>query len=182
MKAFFASLLLVAACTPSASPSPSPSPPTTAAVELARPLRLPSVPAGAACPVTEPRPWSGHGSTETVLGDGPLYPVAYYFEPGTVLRLRADDREPDGSYAKKVRWIGAGYTGPVLVRAARIDGPGSASVEFSYTGQRRDGGHYAELTLPDSDLPAATTVSGPGCYAYQVDGTTFTITIVFRAA
>lgn len=117
-----------------------------------------------------------------MLGPGPVYPVAYYFDVGTTLRLHADDREPDGTYVKKVRWIGVGYTGPVLVRAARIDGPGSASAKFSYTGEPRDGGHYAELTNPESDLPATTTVGGPGCYAYQVDGTTFSVTIVFRAA
>jgi hypothetical protein len=116
-----------------------------------------------------------------VLGPGPLYPVADYFRDG-VLQLRDDDRQPDGTYEKKVRWIAAGYSGPVLVRAGRIDGPGTASAAFAYTGGPRDGGHYAVLTHPDSDLPATTTVSGPGCYAYQVDGTTFSVTIVFRAA
>lgn len=116
-----------------------------------------------------------------MLGDGPLYPVADYFRDGAVLQLRADERGPDGSYEKKVRWLGAGYAGPVLLRAGRIDGPGTASARFSYTGHERDGGHYAELTDPDNDLPATTTVSGPGCYAYQVDGATFSETIVFRA-
>ena len=116
-----------------------------------------------------------------MLGDGPLYPVADYFRDGAVLQLRADERGPDGSYEKKVRWLGAGYAGPVLLRAGRIDGPGTASARFSYTGHERDGGHYAEFTDPDNDLPATTTVSGPGCYAYQVDGATFSETIVFRA-
>jgi hypothetical protein len=37
------------------------------------------------------------------------------------------------------------------------------------------------LPAPDSDLPAVTIVSGPGCYAYQVDGIGFTATIIFRA-
>ncbi|MFG2004893.1 hypothetical protein ACGFNU_37680 [Spirillospora sp. NPDC048911] len=117
-----------------------------------------------------------------VLGDGPVYPVADYFTNGTVLALRAQDRQPDGSYVKKVRWIAAGYRGPVLVRAARIDAEGTASSRFSYRGTQRDGGHYAVLDSPTSDLPGTTTVSGPGCYAIQVDGTSFTTTIVFRAA
>ncbi|MEJ3745081.1 hypothetical protein WEI85_17510 [Actinomycetes bacterium KLBMP 9797] len=174
MRALTALILIFAtACTA----SPPERPPAT----TGPPLRLPTVDADAPCPVTPSRPWSGAGVATAVLGDGPLYPVADYFQPGPVLRLRDDDRLPDGGYTKKVRWIGSGYTGPVLVRAARIDGAGSASVTFSYTGERRDGGYYAELRAPDSDLPATTTVSGPGCYAYQVDGTTFTTTIIFQA-
>jgi hypothetical protein len=145
------------------------------------PLRLPEVPAGAACPVTAARPWFGPGAAARVLGDGPLYPIADYFRGETELELRPDDRQPDGSYERKVRWIGAGYAGPVLVRAARIDVPGVAGATFSYVGERRDGGHYAELTEENNDLPATTTVTGPGCFAYQVDGITFSRTIVFRA-
>ncbi|WP_169814031.1 hypothetical protein, partial [Actinomadura kijaniata] len=147
-----------------------------------RPLRFPSVAAGAACPTTAPRPWSGPGVAAAVLGDGPVYPVADYFGKGTVLELRARDRRSDGSYVKKVRWIGAGYRGPVLVRAARIDGGGTAASRFAYTGEERDGGYHAELPSPASDLPGTTTVGGPGCYAVQVDGTTFTTVVVFRAA
>jgi hypothetical protein len=116
-----------------------------------------------------------------VLGDGPLYPIADYFRDGAVLGLRSDDRRPDGQYEKKVRWLGVDYTGPVLLRADRIDGPGTASAQFAYFGDRRDDGYYAELTQAENDMPATTTVSGPGCYAYQVDGTTFSETIVFRA-
>lgn len=97
-----------------------------------------------------------------MLGDGPLYPIADYFGGDAVLELRDDEREPDGSYEKKVRWLGAGYAGPVLLRAARIDGPGAASARFSYVGNSRDGGHYAVLTNAESDLPATTTVDGPG--------------------
>jgi hypothetical protein len=42
--------------------------------------------------------------------------------------------------------------------------------------------HYVELGSPTSDLPATTAISGPGCFAYQGDGATFSTTIVFRAA
>jgi hypothetical protein len=102
--------------------------------------------------------------------------------PGMTLELRAEDREPDGSYTKKVRWIAEGYTGPVLIRAARVDAAGTASVKFLYWGRASDGGYYAELPRTSNDLPATTKVSGPGCFAYQVDGSDFTTMIVFRAA
>jgi hypothetical protein len=46
-----------------------------------------------------------------VLGDGPVHPIADYFAAGTVLELRAEDRQADGSYVKKVRWISEGYDG-----------------------------------------------------------------------
>ncbi|GIJ10530.1 hypothetical protein ACFFMR_16055 [Micromonospora andamanensis] len=166
---------------PPAATSASPVPGAPSAGWPAPPLRLPSAGPGDACPVTEPRPWSDTDQASRVLGPGPLYPVADYFVDG-VLQLRDEDREQDGTYTKKVRWIGSGYTGPVLVRAARIDAPGSATVTFSYTGEPRDDGHYAVLGDPESDLPATTTVSGPGCYAYQVDGVSFSVAVVFRAA
>jgi hypothetical protein len=185
---FVIAMLAVAGCDEPAPTPPTAPPATSPGTLTVRPLRLPTVPAGAPCPTTQPRAWSGPGVAAAVLGDGPLYPVADYFQGGpAVLALRDQDRRPDGMYEVKVRWIGAGYTGPVLVRAARIDGagprePATASVTFSYFGERRDGGYYAELSWPDSDIPAATSVGGPGCYAYQVDGTTFSTIIVFRAA
>ncbi|MEV1286579.1 hypothetical protein [Micromonospora sp. NPDC049679] len=147
-----------------------------------RPLRLPTVAAGAECPTTPRQSWSGPGVATAVLGGGPLYPVADYFMEGTVLELRDQDAGSNGSYVKKVRWISTGYIGPVLVRAGRIDGKGTASVTFSYRGEERDGGHYADLSTSENDIPATTVVDGPGCYAYQVDGATFSTTIVFRAA
>jgi hypothetical protein len=174
----------VAACDggpPDAPPTvASPTPAASSAEWTAPPLGLPTLAPGDDCPVTEPGRWSDSDQAQRVLGPGPLYPVADYFTGG-VLQLRDEDREQDGTYTKKVRWIGSGYTGPVLVRAGRIDAPGAASVVFAYTGESRDGGHHAVLTSPDSDLPGTTTVDGPGCYAYQVDGSTFGVTIVFRA-
>jgi hypothetical protein len=172
-------LLGVAAC--DGEPTPVTSAPASATAFIAPPLRLPEAAPGAVCPVAEARTWDGPGQAGRVLGDGPVHPIADYFRDGSVLELRPGDRQPDGTYEKKVRWIGAGYSGPVLVRAARIDVPGAAGVTFSYTGEKRDGGHYAYLTREDNDLPATTTVAGPGCYAYQVDGATFSVTIVFGA-
>jgi hypothetical protein len=176
-------VLLAAACDEPGSDNDRPhaTPASSPATLAVRPLRLPSVPPGGACPLAQASPWPDSSEATRVLGGGPAHPVADYFRDGAVLHLRDDDREPDGTYVKKVRWVVANYMGPLLVRAGRIDGPGSASVKFSYTGVARDGGYYTELTNVSSDLPATTTVSGPGCYAYQVDGTTFSTTVVFSA-
>jgi hypothetical protein len=137
--------------------------------------------AGGTCPTTTPHRWTGPGVATNVLGPGPLYPIADYFQAGATLGLSQEGRLPDGSYQNKVRWLGVGYTGPVLVQAARLDGPGTARAEFADFGERHPDGYFATLTVPENDLPAVTTVSGPGCYAYRVDGTTFSETIVFRA-
>lgn len=167
----------IVACDDPAPPAAAPS----SSSAWPAPLRLPVIGPGEPCPTATPRAWTGPGQAAKVLGDGPLYPIADYFGGDATLDLRADQRGPDGSFVLKVRWLGAGYAGPVLLRAARIDGAGAASARFSYTGYPRDGGHYAELTETENDLPATTTIGGPGCYAYQVDGTTFSTTIVFRA-
>ncbi|SHN47517.1 hypothetical protein [Cryptosporangium aurantiacum] len=167
---------------PRAAPSPSRETPSAGPFTPAL-LRLPRVAPGEQCPTTSPQRWTKpFGVATNVLGDGPLYPIADYFMAASAtLDLRPDDRTPGGAYDKKVRWLAVGYVGPVLIRADRIDGTGSASAQFSYTGTRRDGGYFAELSEPENDLPATTTVSGPGCFAYQIDGTSFSTTIVFRA-
>jgi hypothetical protein len=173
---------------PNSAPAPLPSGaapsgalPSGSTTLSKRPLVVPSVAPGGECPTTAQRPWSGPGVATAVLGDGPVYPVADYFRSGTTLELGRDDRELDGSYSKKVRWIGAGYTGPVFIRIYRVDAPGTGLVRFSDWGVQRDGGYYADLPTPNTDLPAVTSVGGPGCYAYQVDGDTFSTAIVFRA-
>ncbi|MFD6755198.1 hypothetical protein [Micromonospora gifhornensis] len=165
--------------TPTASPT-APSPSASPGDLAVPPLRLPSVAPDGTCPAAEPQRWSKPGQAQRVLGPGPVHPIADYFSGGA-LPLRPSDRQADGSYTVKVRWLAADYTGPVLVRAGRIDAPGAASAQFSYLGEPRHDGHHAVLTRPDTDLPGSTTVDGPGCYAYQVDGTSFSYTIVFRA-
>jgi len=182
-----AALLGTAGCSTGAQeprPAPASVPASSAAALPATPppLRLPVVRAGQPCPVSTAHAWTGWGQATRVLGEGPLYPIADYFRrDGATLELRPDDRTADGTYEKKVRWLGGGYRGQVLLRAARLDGPGSARAQFSYFGERRGDAYYAELTEAENDLPATTTVSGPGCFAYQVDGANLRETIVFRA-
>lgn len=87
----------------------------------------------------------------------------------------------------RVQWTaGAAYGGPVLIRGRQLGGSGA--VGFGE-------GHVPvdELQLRASGMNAPpppaggrswltfTRVRGPGCYAYQVDGTSFSSVIVFKA-
>lgn len=150
---------------------------------LDRPLRLPSIGITESCPVTglrfapSPRP-----PDELVVGDGPVFPIGFYFGDGTLLEARAETRDDDGWYSRKVPWLYVGYEGPVLIRAGRIDGPGAADVDFGDIGHKAGGGVLVDVQSPYTLLaPGGTRVKGPGCYAYQVDGVGFGRIIVFRA-
>lgn len=184
---------LLAACTatPPVPPSPSLSPPTppssedaTVASLLARPLRLPSVPAGGVCPVSgaTTRSAATQESTARGLGTGPLYPITMYIGEDATLRLGQQTPGPDGRYEVKVVWASTGaHQGPVVVRVARADGAGSGAVRLSYQ-QSASRGDAVVFRLADqaADIPSSTSVSGPGCYAYQIDGLDLAEVIVFR--
>jgi hypothetical protein len=86
----------------------------------------------------------------------------------------------------QVTWVAAGsYRGPILIRGARL---GGGALGFG-SGARP----YDELQLLDAGrgAPAVagngrawvtyTRIPSAGCYAYQVDGTTFSEVVVFRA-
>jgi hypothetical protein len=84
----------------------------------------------------------------------------------------------------KILWIGKPtYRGPVLIRGRQLDGPNEL---------RFDGGlnPAREMRLPRvggsspggwQNRPSYTRVRASGCYAWQVDGLTFSRVIVFRA-
>ncbi len=179
---------------------PSPAKPTTASAppepaELAalraRPLRLPTLTAGDACPVTpaaplDPAPPAGHplgtGGPPTTLGHAPLFPDAHYYDAGTRLPVRSGHPHP-GWYVAKAPWAGrAGYRGWTLIRTARLDGPGQALIDL----QLADGPFVSDALPVDVQADwqywaGQTEVTNPGCYAYQVDGSGFSEVIVFRA-
>jgi hypothetical protein len=87
----------------------------------------------------------------------------------------------------RVTWAAnATYAGPILIRGSEIGGTGALGFG---SGSRP----YDELQLLDAGRQAPPVVNGgrawlsytrvrsSGCYAYQVDGTTFSEVIVFRA-
>jgi hypothetical protein len=176
--------------TPPAAATASPEPAELAALR-ARPLRLPTLTAGNACPVTQPAPPdppppSGHplstGGAASALGHAPVFPDARY-NRGNLLRVTPDATRP-GWYEAKVPWASrTGYLGWTLIRGARLDGPGHVRVELQLADSSMVGGDAVavEVQADWQFWPGSTEVTSAGCYAYQVDGGGFTEVIVFRA-
>ena len=150
---------------------------------LRRPLRLPPVSRGA-CPVTTPvhRVAPNYGNA---VGTGPVYPIVAD-DTATVTFVYPpppNSAYPSGFGGQKVLWVIApSYTGPVLIRGRQLDG--TTPLWFQLGGGQPA---LAEMQLPPSttpgwrDWPSATLLTTTGCYAWQVDGASFTTVIVFRA-
>jgi len=142
-------------------------------------LRLPSLAAGAACPVTPAVPITTF--VGPVAGPGPVYSIG-----NRIFYSRA----PDGSLFTKVAWLSRpDYKDAALIRGARIDAPGdvrfqagggplTGELRFEYdTGTRSQGSEEGWRFLPST-----VVIDGPGCYAFQVDGVDWSLTIVMDAA
>jgi hypothetical protein len=159
---------------------------------LRRPLHLPHVAPGGTCPVSgvdHRIPFVRRFGVGPGIGRGPAYPIG--LSAGVVQLVSASNFDSTAWAGQKVLWfVLPSYRGPVLIRGARIDGPGRV---------RFDRGDVPPLSIrialhptsgsPTSPVPpqgtrfraSYTRVRGPGCYAYQVDGTTFSRVVVFRA-
>jgi hypothetical protein len=149
---------------------------------LGRPLHLPSLVAGAACPATAPRPivnWSGPG-----IGPGPVYSIGY--DPAGNISW-AGSQEDGGWFYVKILWLAAPGTGPILIRGGQLDGANTL-------GFGSDPIPSPQLVLEQSDAVgvsgaspgwlnyvAYTRVRASGCYAYQIDTGSGSETIPFEA-
>lgn len=188
--ATLASAVALAGCSfspdqpPLSKTTPSPSPVSTGAfTALAdRPMRLPHLAAGASCPqatLSRPSPDFGYG-----LGDGPVYAIG------------GQDLRSAPSSVEKVLWAAnPSYTGPIRIRGGQLDGAHNLLFESS-SGNEWRGAPAKVLQTPngvfdlDSELdfqapdnptgapwrnwPSYTYVGSPGCYAWQIDGVSFT--------
>jgi hypothetical protein len=142
---------------------------------LQRPLHLPHLAPGAACPVSHADRsvrFDRFGIARGI-GPGPAYPIG--LAHGVLVLVPS----PEGGIwaGQKVLWfVHPRYSGPVLVRGRRLDGPGL--VRFG-----RGVVPAAELHLPAGtrEQPSFTRLRSLGCYAYQIDGLGFSRVIVFRA-
>jgi hypothetical protein len=157
---------------------------------LRRPLHLPALVPGAACPVSQVDPnvdFSSFGIAAGI-GSGPAYPVG--LASGTLTLAPAVNFNSKLWGGQKVLWfVLPSYTGPLLIRGGRLDPPGGV-VRFER------GNVPPKLLLIDRATavpggvspptgtryrPSYTRLKAPGCYAYQVDGATFSEIVVFRA-
>jgi hypothetical protein len=140
---------------------------------LVRPLHLPKLEPGPSCPTTPGHAIKTVGFSAIGLGNGPVY-------PGITGEL---NRWSGGWFGFKTLWfVAPTYDGPVLVRGARIDGDGLVGF-----GENPLIGHLIippgptvnEATDGYRTAPGGTYVAGPGCYAWQIDGLSFSYVIVF---
>jgi hypothetical protein len=153
---------------------------------LRRPLHLPSITAGAACPVSavdtrvdwDPINIFGRSGT----GRGPVYP-GLGSSAGQLATQPA--RTPGGWFGGKLFWYAKpSYRGRVLIRGRRLDAPGT--LRFG------DGAHPAlelHIGLGDSvmwsgqpagarGVPTIARIHAAGCYGVQIDGTSFSRVVV----
>ena len=158
---------------------------------LHRALDFPPVAAGAPCPVTEGR--RPNPDVAIALGSGPAYPVLGFEDnrappdPKAVVPLYRDERRGRAYWHKTLWAVDPNYDGPVLIRARGLDptqlvqfakpsgtpgGSAQQAGELEFRRERADSWRYG---------PSVTILPGPGCYAFQVDGTTFSEVIVFAA-
>jgi hypothetical protein len=130
-----------------------------------------------------------------MLGTGVARPVG--FSADAVLRYVAPGPQTIWGGSRwggvKVLWlIDPRYEGPVLIRGRQLDGPNV--VGFNSTADAGNAADpFSDMRIPAGypdasarsqgwrDVPSATRLLAPGCYAYQVDTLLGSTTIVFRA-
>jgi hypothetical protein len=158
---------------------------------LLRPLHLPHIDPGAPCPVSQVDrriPFARRFGVGAGIGSGPAYPIG--MATGELQLAPATNFDSRNWAGQKVLWfVRPSYRGPLLIRGARIDGPSRVRFDRGDVPplSLRIGRHYAggsPASVPPQGTryrPSYTRVRGPGCYAYQVDGTSFSRVVVFRA-
>jgi hypothetical protein len=158
---------------------------------LSRPLHLPRIVQGARCPVSRVDrriPFVHRFGVDVGIGKGPAYPIGLR---GGKLELAPAANFHSKWAGQKVLWLVLpSYRGRVLIRGARIDGAGRVRFQRGDVpplslriGLHPSGGSPGSPVPPRGTryFPSYTRVRGPGCYAYQIDGTSFSRVVVFRA-
>jgi hypothetical protein len=157
--------------------------------KLRRPLHLPRLDPGSACPVSRvdrrvdwerANIFGGSG-----IGRGPVYPGLGGY-PGGRLNL-TPDRQYGGSWAgQKVFWyVLPSYRGRVLIRGRRLDGrhwlgfDGTRVPERELRIEPYESVSWAGQTHGSRGRPSAVRAKVSGCYAVQIDGVSFSRVVVF---
>jgi hypothetical protein len=157
---------------------------------LRRPLHVPRIAAGARCPVS--RLHTVSPAFGRALGPGPVYPIGF----DTSSTVSFEYPPPPGSQfagsgwgGQKILWVARPtYRGPILIRGRQLDGPNEVRFDLGGGPPLLELAFRAGVSKATSrgaegwrQFPSHTRLRAAGCYGYQVDGTTFSRVIVFRA-
>jgi hypothetical protein len=149
---------------------------------LDRPLHLPTVARDQACPVTPGQNASNGYVGGLQFGKGPVSMIiGNRGDPGHGTVILGTTQLP-GWYALENVWLsGPGYQGPFMVRGQRLGGPGPVS----FGGSSPAMAAFVEPPGPDANTngpyrtpPGSIWIQQPGCYGFQIDGLSFSETIV----
>jgi hypothetical protein len=167
-------------CNPNDPALPSAQSPLPAALQ--RPLRLPVIKPGQGCPISAASQVDTPSFGGVALGAGPIRLLS----PGLVDVSAVSS--PSGWYspAATTIWFSEpSYQGPWILRGGQLNG--ASPVIFG-----NPPAMTISLVVPPVDtinisagyrwVPQGIYVRGPGCYAVQVDGLSFSYDIVFQAA
>ncbi len=162
------------------------------------PLHLPTITPGTPCPTSHGH-WLptgegiavGSGPLYAVLGQGPSGGADERQRQGILQYLDAHDygTGTSGWGGMKVLWvINVHASGPVLIRGHQVDGPHEVRFNGGLDQLSNADAQSPPLSAlrllgppPETNWPSQTRLQAPGCYAYQVDGLSFTQVIVFQA-
>jgi hypothetical protein len=143
----------------------------------ARPLTNRRIAPGEPCPATTK---TGRAYSYAGLGPGPAYPIGTH----NVIAMRMPPPEgwgPEWSGTKRVWILDTRYAARALVRGFQLDGPNEMRfVRGPQWTEEKLLNPIRELRV-EGDTPSLTRLRAPGCYAYQVDGRTFTYLVIFEA-
>ncbi|HET9719266.1 MAG TPA: hypothetical protein VFP55_04235 [Solirubrobacteraceae bacterium] len=156
---------------------------------LSRPLHLPSLGPGGRCPVTSGYIVNNSYFGGAALGRGPVQVLLG--NAGDVRHGRVDlgTTEARGWFALETIWFAVpSYNGPFVVRGGRLGRRGPIEVRPGGTGLIPGSGPLVVPAGPTINnqggyrtVPGSTWVKSPGCYAWQVDGKSFSEVIVVNA-
>lgn len=156
-----------------------------------KPLHLPTLSAGANCPVTQAQQHIAPDH-QYAAGNGPVYLVNEAIADPLIF-LDAGSSDPGSSWKiSKVFWeISSSYTGPAIVRGGQINGTNTLKFNGGL-GQTAGNNQGTEPILHELRLQgdphgqwrtylSFVRVQQAGCYAIQIDGQNFSESIVINA-
>lgn len=166
-------------CNPNDPALPDPHSPLPAALQ--RPLRLPVIGLGRSCPISTSSQVDTPGFGGSALGAGPIRLLS----PGLVDVSAVPSPSGWSSPASTPIWFSEpSYLGPWILRGGQLNG--ASPVIFG-----NPPAVTIALVVPPVEtintsagyrsVPQGIYIRGPGCYAVQVDGSSFSYDIVFQA-